>query len=254
MSAQKNKLQPLVLQLDGERITADRFLKAANGFFGVLRHASDDLSGEKGAIKWIVDVDRGSLILTATPEPVSEEIRNIRPIVDAIHKGISQIEKRDRRPKGFSDTALRHLKEVATVITDQDTDVTGIKVSYAGVHSRISQHTSVNITDILGPRRSEDGSVEGRVSVLSDRKRFEISIDDILTGHSVRCIPREITEQELIDSFRRRIIAIGTVHYRRDGLPEHIEVDTIRVLRKREDLPSIEDVKGIFRRGENGRT
>ena len=44
------------------------------------------------------------------------------------------------------------------------------------------------------------------------------------------------------------MVAVGTVHYRRDGAPVKIDVDEVRVLGKREGLPTFEDVQGILGR------
>jgi hypothetical protein len=93
-----------------------------------------------------------------------------------------------------------------------------------------------------------EGSIEGRVTVLSDKKRLQVYIDDILTGHSTRCTARDVNEDELIKAFRGRAVVTGLVHYRRDGAPVRIEVDEIRLLGRRDDLPSFEDMRGIFQR------
>lgn len=249
MSAKKKEVAPLVLRIEGTRITAEKFLRAADNFFNLLRNVADDLSGQKGAVTWIVSAEKGSQVLIATPEADEQVVTNVRLIPKVIHSGFREIEKGCVRPEAFSDTALWHAKELASV-SNGDGDIGRVLLVYGGQSSAISEQTSTHVSEILGAKRTEDGSVEGRVTVLSDKKRLTITIDDTLTGHSVKCIPREIDEQKLISAFRSRITAIGTVHFRRDGAPVRIDVDRIRVLGKRDDLPGFEDVRGIFRRGD----
>ncbi len=250
MSAKKKETTPLVLRIEGTRITAERFLRAVDNFFNLLRNVADDISGQKGAVTWIVSAEKGSQVLTATPEADEQVVANVQLIAKKIHNGFCEIEKGSSRPEAFSDTALRHARELASVVGNGDGDISRVLLIYDKQSNAISQKTSTHVGDILGARKTEDGSVEGRVTVLSDKKRFNVYIDDTLTGHSVRCTPRNIDEQELINAFRSRITAIGTVHFRRDGAPVRIEVDRIRVLGKRDELPSFEDVRGIFRQGD----
>jgi len=243
------EMKPLILRIEGTRITAQKFISAARNFFDLLRNVADNITGQEGRVTWLVSAERGSQILTAIPEVKEGTTKDAESISKKVYSGFHQIEKRGGRPSVFSDAALRHARDLASVIGNEDGDITRITLSYDKQSSNVSQKTSLHIRDILTPKRTEEGSVEGRVTVLSDKTHFRVEIDDVLTNHSVRCTPRKVSEEELIKAFRRRVIAIGTVHYRSDGAPVRIEVDGIRVLGKREDLPSFDDVKGIFRKG-----
>ncbi|MBW1673940.1 MAG: hypothetical protein JRJ45_09920 [Deltaproteobacteria bacterium] len=242
--------KPLILKIEGKRITAEKFLKATNSFLGLVRNVADEITGEKGAVTWLVTAEKGSQILTATPEASESVVKDIQSIPRAINQGFRDLEKKDKRPKGFSDTTLRHAKDLSSVIGNSDGDVNSIVLKLGKQSRSISENTSSHVNAILGSRRSEEGSVEGRVTVLSDKAGLVIYVDDVLTNHSVRCTPRNVEEQELIMAFRSRVIAIGTVHYRKDGAPVKIDVDRLRVLGKQGDLPGFEDVIGIFRRGD----
>jgi hypothetical protein len=249
MNGKKKDIKPLVVRIEGTRITAQKFLQVANNFFGLLQNVADEISEQERSVTWLVTAERGSQILTAIPEVDEANVKKVQLITKAIYNGCRQIEKKGIRPSTFSDTALRHVKDMATAIGNEDGDVSKITLSYDKQSNNISRKTSLHIEDILAPKRTEDGSIEGRVTVLSEKKRLKVYIDDVLTGHTVRCTPRDVDEEYLIGAFRRRIVAIGTVHYRSDGAPVRIEVDEIRVLGKRDTLPTFGDVKGIFRQG-----
>ena len=250
MRTKTRKAEPLTLRIEGKKITAEKFLQATNSFFGLLRNVADEISGQKDAVTWLVSAREGSQILTATPEADESVVKNLGSIPAAIHKGFRGIETSSKRPRAFSDTALWHAKELASVIGNLDGDVNKVTLVYERQTSVVSGQTSEHVVDILGSKKTEDGSVEGRVSLLSDKRGLRVHIDDVLTGHSVRCKPRDVDEKKLISAFRSRVVAIGTVHYRRDGAPVKIEVDDVRMLGKREGLPTFEDVRGILGRGK----
>ncbi|MCK4606784.1 MAG: hypothetical protein KAU35_05745 [candidate division Zixibacteria bacterium] len=253
MRVKKIKAEPLTLRIEGKKITAEKFLQAASGFFGLLRNVADEISGQKGAVTWLVSAREGSQILTATPEADRLVVtdKDLRSIPRIIHKGLRGIQAGSKRPTAYSDTALWHAKELAAVIGNHDGEVSKVSLVYEKETSVVSEKISEHVDDILGSKRTEEGSVEGRVSLLSDKKgQLRVGIDDVLTGHSVKCKPRNVDETKLINAFRNRVVAIGTVHYRRDGMPVKIDVDRLRVLGKRSDLPGFDDVIGIFRRGD----
>ena len=240
----------LTLKIKGKKITAQKFLKATNSFLGLLRNVADEITGDTDAVTWIVSAKKGSQIITATPEASTIPVRDIQSIPQAISGGFAALEKEDHRPRGFSDTTLRHAKDLSLVVGNTDGDVSGVVLSFGKISNPITDRTASNVGSILGAKRSEDGSVEGRVSVLSDKTGLTIEVDDVLTGHPVKCVPRKVSEQELINAFRRRIVASGLVHYRQDKAPVKIDVDEIRILGERSDLPGFDDIIGIFQRGD----
>jgi hypothetical protein len=52
---------------------------------------------------------------------------------------------------------------------------------------------------------------------------------------------------ELFTKFRRRVEVSGLIHYRRNGVPISIDVESIEILPDDSDLPSLDDVRGILR-------
>lgn len=249
MSKKIRSGKPLVLKIEGKKITAQKFLKATTSFLSLVRNVADEITGEKDAVTWIVTAEKGSQILTATPEASVSVVKDIQSIPKAINQGFCDLEKQGRRPVGFSDTTLRYARDLCSVIGNSDGDVDSVALKLDGKSVNLSENISFHVSDILGPKRSEEGSVEGRVTVLSDKAGLTITIDDVLTNHPVRCMPRNVNDQKLINAFRRRVVVMGTVHYRRDGKPVRIDVDMLRILGEQSDLPSFEDVRGIFKRG-----
>ncbi|MFH1891264.1 MAG: hypothetical protein ABIK83_01110 [Candidatus Zixiibacteriota bacterium] len=249
MTTQK-KIEPLVLKIEGSRITTAKFMQIVRNFTALLRNVTDELTEGQDSVTWLLSAEKGSQVFKASPEADETVVRNLELIPKTIYNGFGLIERGRRRPRGFSDAALKNADELASVIGNGDGEISKVTISYVKQAKDLSVKTSLHVKDILGEKRKEDGSVEGRVTVLSDRTRFNVYVDDVLTGHSVRCTARDVDEDVLIATFRKRIAATGTVHYRRDNTPVRIEVDSIRVLGGCDKLPSFDDVKGIFRQGD----
>lgn len=238
------------MRLEGTRITSDRFLRAVNGFFGLLNNVSDEVNQKKDSMTWIVEAKPGSLIVTACPEPGPDiHQRDIVRTVNHIRTGVKRLERKSERPEYFSDTALRHVRDLASILSAERKEIKTIQIENKDQISKITPNTVMHIDDIIGTKRKEEGSVEGRVTVISDRWRFSVFIDDIVTGQQVRCTARKELESKLIAAFRKRVIAIGTVGYTRDGEPTNIDIDELRILGKKK-LPSFADMRGILKRGD----
>ena len=250
MNDRKKKIDPIVLKIDKEQLTADQYLKAVQSFVGILRNVADNLTETRGAVTWYLSAEKGSQVLSATAEADDQVVPNIETIPLTITQGLRMIERRGGRPKGFDDTALRHAKELSAILGPEEAFSKKISVAFSKTKSTFSPKTEINVSDLLGTKRIEDGTVEGRIAVISDKKKLSPFIYDILTGHEVRCTARNVSEDELISAFRRRVVLVGSVHYRSDNKPVSIDVDSVRLLHRREDAPTFEDMKGIFKRSE----
>ena len=54
----KKQAQQLTLTIDGQQITAERFLKAVSFFVAIINDVSEQVTQERGAFRWIVSVER----------------------------------------------------------------------------------------------------------------------------------------------------------------------------------------------------
>ncbi len=240
------KFEPLILELQATKITDSSFLHAVKSFFGFINEIANEIANEEKAITWLVKAESGSLKIIVEPDMDIIEGDVAIKTVDIIHRGLPQLEKSDERPDYFNDSALKHLRDLAMPNGDKSKQFIGIKVRSNTRVSPISIKTYANIETILGTYRMSPGSVEGKLAVLSDRTQFQFYIDDLITGHSVRCEIHKEMEREVLDAFRKRVIATGDVKYRRDGEAISIIVKEFRIIGGKE-LPSYKDVRGILK-------
>ena len=106
----------LTLKIDGQHITADRFLKAVSSFVALINDVADNVSQEKSAFRWIVSVESGSAIVHFRPESFRAEKKFMPVAVKAIRDGLRTIEKHAQRPRYWSDNALRKAKDLSEVL------------------------------------------------------------------------------------------------------------------------------------------
>jgi len=239
--------ESLVLELKGTKITADTFLRATNAFFGFVNAVAEDISQQKKAVDWIVRAEPGSIRIIVEPETTKMDRIGIETTVASIKDGLRIIERSEKRPPHFDDSALGHLSTLAKLIGENGKKLDAVNISVYKKPNRISLNTYAHIQGLLGTYRVAKATVEGKLAVLSDRTGFHCFIDDILTGHPVKCEVEKEQEEEILGAFRKRIIANGEVKYRRDGQPISIKIESFRKLADDKNLPSYKDVRGILR-------
>ena len=77
--ASKRTPTGLTLKLDGQHITADRFLKAVSSFVGLINEVSETVTGERGAFRWIVTVESGSAIVASAWSAIRRNNSSFEP-------------------------------------------------------------------------------------------------------------------------------------------------------------------------------
>lgn len=121
-----------------------------------------------------------------------------------------------------------------------------------GVHLRVGRKR-MPITDELHARLKASarqpyrlhGTVEGRLAVLSERRGLEI--EEPVWGRRIVCSVPDRKLEDMRALWRKRVTAEGIVHYDHDGYPVKIEAEKVEPFPDDEDLPSLEDVRGILR-------
>lgn len=240
---------PLTLDLEGPKITADRFRRAVDSFFAIVDEVSRQITGKAGQVRWIVSVQGGSIHLSAAPEATKPEVAvKIPQIARAVKSGISLISRRAERPRYFTDEALRNVRELASVPGARQVETA--QVSLASSTARLTQKTVANVDALLGSAIKDYGTLEGYLRVLSVQGGTSIAVVDPLTDRAVRCWVSDALFDEAYKAFRKRVAVTGLIHYRKDGQPNSIEVDELSVFSERSELPTADEVHGILSKTE----
>jgi hypothetical protein len=247
--ARKEEKSRLTLDLEGPKITSDRFLRAVDSFFAIVDEVTRQIAGRGAQVKWVVSAKGGSIHLSAAPETTQAEVAiKVPRIVRAVKSGIGLVSRRAERPRYFTDEALRHVRELASVPGARQIETA--QVTLANSTAKLTRKTVANIDALLGSAIQDYGTLEGRLLVLSAQGGFSIHVVDPLTDRGVRCWLTDTLFEDAIRAFRKRVSVTGLIHYRRDGQPNSIEVEELSVFPERSELPTAEEVHGILSKSE----
>ena len=110
--------------------------------------------------------------------------------------------------------------------------------SDAGLHPRVGGLVTIG---------TMEGELEG--SLLHGRKRFLLR--DRLTGRRVPCCFGDaVSREEIKNLFGKRIAVTGEIRSRRSGERASIDVSSVYVFPREEDLPSPDEVRGLLGNAE----
>lgn len=110
--------------------------------------------------------------------------------------------------------------------------------SDAGLHPRVGCLVTIG---------TMEGELEG--SILQGRKRFLLR--DRLTGRRVPCCFGDaVSWEEIKNLFGKRIAVTGEIRSRQSGERVSINVSSVYVFPREEDLPTPDEVRGLLRNAE----
>jgi hypothetical protein len=242
------EVERLTLEMDGPRITADKFRRGVNAFLDVLDEVVKDISGAKKHVQWIIGVRSGSLLIDLQPESTGPEFpsHRISFVLDAIQNGCDEIERGEKRPPHFSDLALSKMSDLASILHSKREGLDCIRLRRNGRTNQITVKTLANVDSILGAASKAWGSVDGWLSVVSDRGSLNISIYDDVSERYVKCLVPESLLDCILASYRKRISVSGLIRYHRSGIMKDILVEEFEVFPDPRTLPDLQDLFGIF--------
>lgn len=236
----------LTLKIDGQRITADRFLKAISSFIAVINDVSETVTQERSAFRWIVTVESGSAIVHFRPEPYRAQAEFVPLSMKAINDGFNMLEKRAERPRFWSDNALRKAKDLSEVLEVSERALDHVSVKLDSLQHNITRKISAHVDALIGSEYKSLGTIEGRLRTVTEAGGVHFVVQDPVTHNSVRCNIGEDDVERYLAAFRKRVAVYGEIRYRKDGEPISIAVHDFRVLRESHELPKAKDVKGIL--------
>lgn len=104
-----------------------------------------------------------------------------------------------------------------------------------------------NIDHLIRPRRSEIGSVEGHVNMISlagSTPRFVLY--ETITKKAASCRFEVEKLDEIKMALGKRAVVTGVVSYNRKNQPHSINLESFRVLRDRTGLPSVDSMRSVY--------
>lgn len=236
----------ITLELDGSEITPEKFRKGVNAFVGLLEAITKSVCRDDPLVEWRIRVKAGSnLVGAVTAEGANPN--HVRRILALINEGLEQFELAGEVPPIYPDDAIKRIRDLSNLAAKKAEDDTRVSVWVERRRREITPAMRGAARAALRPAFSEYGTVEGHLSVLSDRQGLHFLIYERIWDRAVKCtVPDNLLDQ-MMTLWRKRVAAHGLVHYRSDGLPTRIETDKIEAFLDDNELPSHDDVLGILR-------
>ncbi|MFH1116661.1 MAG: hypothetical protein V1792_22325 [Pseudomonadota bacterium] len=238
----------LTLELDGPKVTAEKFLKGIGAFLGLINAVAKNLSGSPKSVKWIVSVSSGSQRIHFRPESFTQDLpsNKLPELLYTIRSGIVALETSPERPLHFDDTALRSARELASVLRDEE-ELELISISTNGQRVPVTSRTLANVDSLFRTAFTDWGSIEGTVQVVSKKGKPLIQIYDDVLDKYIKCQVGDDTLREMLEVFEQRVSVFGLIRYDSAGNIKRIEVERFKAFASPDTIPTFADVRGIFR-------
>lgn len=243
------KNMPIRLELDGERINANKFISSIRIFYDIINEVAENIAGKLKPVKWIVSVDKGSIYVDFKPEVFDNKDKVLEEkINETIDNGLMTLEETEQQPEYFNINILSNFSRLASIIQPiQEDGLDKIKIWTNGKPIEVTHHIVANVDKIIGIDYKDYGGLEGKLETLSERKKHHFVIYDFLNDKAIRCNFAEDLLDEVLHSFGKRVYVYGLIKYRKTGEPISIEVEKFKPLKNEDELPRALDVLGIYK-------
>lgn len=233
--------------IGANRVPASLFKSKVNTFLDLLEEVTYTITKGKKKVSWDISVESGSQVLKAYPKS-KNDVSDTDRIFNTIDSGIETISKGNPRPDLLSDRALEDIMRLSKPYKKNDNVIDKFVIKVNDKPQSLDSQMINYIQDIIGTASQAFGSVEGKLEVVSQRRGYSFVITDIVTDKTVKCnFKTEEFLHKVIKSFGKRISVYGLIKYNKHGDIVSILVDDFRVLLGRDELPSFNDVLGIFK-------
>ena len=236
----------LTLELDGSEITPAKFRKGVIAFTGLLEAITKTVCKEAPEVEWRMDVKRGSLLIGANAFDEASPV-HVKEIQDFVARGLAMFEESGDVPPVFSDAAIKYVRDLSALSASKQDDDTIVNIWVRKSRRAITPAINAVAKSALKSGYYELGTVEGRLSVLSERGETHFVIYEAVWDKPVKCVVPEKLIEKAMEYWRHRVAAHGEIRFRPDGIPTLIKADEIDLFPDDEKLPSHDDVFGILR-------
>lgn len=237
----------LTLDLKGD-LPIDKFEKAVLSFFDLIKEVTKEALHEKQRIRWTVTVRSGSALVNAIPHFDKDTATEALEILHAVPAGIRLLESgAEEMPTLFNREAVRAVKALGTLRGMKGKDVTGVVIRSGSEKSFVTSRSAATADSLIGGQRQTYGAIEGKMQTITERGGFRFVVYDSLHDRRVDCFIEEDLMDTALSNFRKRVRVSGLVQFDRFGDPVSIKATEIYVFRPNSDLPSVREMRGIFK-------
>lgn len=229
-------------------VPAERLVDVLDKALAVLRDL-DARSSEDGkaGIHWniIKATTNSPLTLTLEAHVPAKRRDTSRAVVKSYMRGMRKLESGKGVPSDFGDDTLKEARGLLGLL---DRGVSRMEFSAPGEEKVVPTLRSAALIDEFFGRHAAyhlaDTTVEGSLETVTIHGGEAFDVFDQLTGTRMRCILPDGQINEAVSALGKRVAVSGRAKFSDKGRPISIEVESIRVLRDKKDLPSASDFEG----------
>jgi hypothetical protein len=230
-------------------VSLQTYTTATAKFLQLLREIDSAISGKGGGmVNWyVVDAKSNERESNQRAESFIIEIesklkpapqRTRQPIRDTAQavaisfvKGFENIEYKGISPPYLSEFGLERLQAMMALLHRNGARGFTAEVLEPNRAVAVTDKAAKTLAELLPPRRSEEGSVEGTLETVSVHKNKKFVIYDSLTGKGVTCLIDDDSTLALASTnLGKKVRVAGKVFFNIKEEPVRVAVQSLRVL------------------------
>lgn len=241
----------LRLQLHGNlgEIPARTFVRFIDNSLKVLSELDRAVSSERtGTLLWTMsDLRRGSALVDIQSRVVRGHEDFAPAVTRAYKNGLANLQVEARTPALFTLDSVRLVRDIVRTIGRNGVTSASVMLPEQGDAVELTREFESNLEALVGVHHKSLGAVEGKLELVSLHHPYRrFNVYHTVTGKGVKCnLPAKL-EDAVIGAMKRRVLASGTVSYNAVGEPLSVEVKSLRILGREDDLPSISQMLGLI--------
>lgn len=237
----------ITLEIDEEVISVTDFKKATDNFIGLVSEVHKQLAGHKiEPDDWSVRVYSGSIGVGVLPSGSNKYADATR---ERIISGIRSLAV-GIRPVDFSDKAIECAKSLASLFKKTKVEPNVRIWSKTQESVQMERRIVTSVESLLAAAYEEEGAVDGVLQKLDGHGKLQFVIYDVIDDRSVKCQIKDSLLSQALNSFNKRVEVIGTVKYRKDGMPVAVQASRIVNFPDVSEIPSLAQMRELLSVGD----
>lgn len=205
-----------------------------------LRHVEAAVTGSTGAVSYgIADLQLGSAVVTLEPVAAADETAPTAEMVGLFHHTVDALAHGKPVDPRLGSDDLRVFRRLIEPIHRKSKEVW---VNGTPLTAEFAAH----IDEILATSFPSHGRVTGRLERLNLHGRLEFVLYPPIRGFAIRCRFRPELFEDVRRALRRNIAVTGKLFFLAERpFPDRVEVETLEILPRDEELPSLRQLRGM---------
>lgn len=242
MATAKDILSDITLEVDGDLPSPNQLAEAMTAFSALLNSAHRKCN-EKSAVRWGMQVSKGSNLLGYIPQsPFNPQAISI------IENGLLALENGAESPPNFDESMLNNLLTITELVKKRKGQETSVRLWFHKHPYNIGNAIKSNLNIAMEGSFYEYGSIEGRLEILDSHNGMDFSIYEPLYSKRISCVAaaKEVFERAY-QLYEQRVEAEGMIKYTAKGIPFEIKVERIHSLVPEQGIPNYQSTRGILK-------